>query len=60
MIRLRKERVLNMIEIHIYGNLRKYAQDFATPGKSQINLEPDPGENIASLLNRIRRYRKCN
>jgi hypothetical protein len=42
-----------MVEINLYGKLRKYAPEFAVPGKSTISVEPDPDETIGSLLARL-------
>jgi hypothetical protein len=42
-----------MVEIHLYGNLRQYARDFATPGQSMLNIEPDQDETVKSLLVRL-------
>jgi hypothetical protein len=42
-----------MVEINLYGNLRKYARDFASPGKCMFNIEPNPGETIESLMGRL-------
>jgi hypothetical protein len=42
-----------MVEIHLYGNLRKYARALAVPGTSALPVEPVPDETIASLLARL-------
>lgn len=42
-----------MVEIHLYGNLRQYARDFATSGQSLLNIEPEQDETIESLLVRL-------
>jgi hypothetical protein len=41
-----------MVEIHLYGDLRKYSKDFVPIGDILLTLEPDPGETLASLLAR--------
>ena len=42
-----------MVEIHLYGNLREYARDYATSGRYMLNIEPSPGETIELLLARL-------
>lgn len=42
-----------MVEIHLYGNLREYAREFAAPGKSMVSIETKPDETIQSLLARL-------
>ena len=39
-----------MVEIHVYGNLRRYVKDARTDHQSVIMLEPHPDETVASLL----------
>ena len=46
-------RVANMVEIHLYGKVRKYAPESASPGTSTLNIEPDTDETIQSLLARL-------
>jgi hypothetical protein len=39
-----------MVEVHLYGNLRHYAGD-VQPGRDMVlEVQPGPGETIASLL----------
>jgi hypothetical protein len=41
-----------MVEVHLYGNLRHYAGDIR-PGQDMVlQVQPGPGETIASLLER--------
>jgi hypothetical protein len=42
-----------MLEIHLYGKLRKYAQGASPGGGATLTLEPDPGETTESLLARL-------
>ena len=42
-----------MVEIHVYGKLRRYAQEFARARHSIIALEPSADETIASLLGQM-------
>ena len=39
-----------MVEIHMYGNLRRYVKDTRTDHQSVLALEPHPDDTIASLL----------
>ena len=39
-----------MVEIHMYGNLRRYVKDARTDHQSVIMLEPHADEALASLL----------
>ena len=39
-----------MVEIHVYGNLRRYAKGTRTDHQSVLVLQPHPDETIASLL----------
>ncbi|MDY7040921.1 MAG: hypothetical protein SVX38_08650 [Chloroflexota bacterium] len=42
-----------MIEIHLYGNLRRYASDTRPDRDSVVWLEPATGETIQTLLGRL-------
>ena len=42
-----------MVEIHLYGKLRKYSNGSAPGSNHTLYLEPDPGETIESLLARV-------
>jgi hypothetical protein len=39
-----------MVEIHVYGNLRRYAKDTRTDHQSVLVVQPHPDETIGSLL----------
>ena len=39
-----------MVEIHVYGNLRRHVKDAPIDHQSVLVLEPRPEETIASLL----------
>ena len=39
-----------MVEIHVYGKLRRYVKDLQRSRNSVITLEPRPEETLASLL----------
>jgi hypothetical protein len=42
-----------MVEINLYGNLRKYAREFNSPGMSMISIDPQPGETVGILLEQL-------
>ncbi len=42
-----------MVEIHLYGKLRRYAPDPAPNGESVVRLELHEGETLADLLARV-------
>jgi len=42
-----------MIEIHLYGSLRCYAPDSRPDRESVVRLEPQPGETLGTLLERL-------
>ncbi len=42
-----------MVDIHVYGKLRRYALDSRASGDSIIRLAPEPGETLGSLLARL-------
>lgn len=42
-----------MVEIHLYGKLRRYAKNNPSSQDSVIRLEHQPDETIESLLERI-------
>ena len=42
-----------MVEIHLYGNIRKYSKGFSPNGNHTLILEPDTGETLESLLARV-------
>jgi hypothetical protein len=42
-----------MVEIHVYGKLRRYVKDPQRSHNSVITLEPRPEETIASLLGHV-------
>jgi hypothetical protein len=42
-----------MIEIHVYGKLRCFAQDIPTDSDHVIRLRPEPAETLDRLLARL-------
>ena len=42
-----------MVEIHVYGKLRRYAENGRSTRNSVIVLEPDARETVTSLLSRV-------
>ncbi len=42
-----------MIEIHLYGKLRRYAKDNSPSRESVIWIESQPDETVESLLTRV-------
>lgn len=42
-----------MVDVHLYGRLRRYAPDPRPNRDSVVRLEPRPGETVGSLLQRI-------
>ena len=42
-----------MVEIHVYGKLRRYAENGRTALDSVIVLEPETRETVTSLLSRM-------
>lgn len=42
-----------MVEIHLYGNIRKYSKGVANGSNHVLILEPDAGETIESLLMQV-------
>jgi len=42
-----------MIEIHLYGSLRRYAPDRRPDRESVARLEPQPGETVGTVLERL-------
>jgi hypothetical protein len=42
-----------MVEIRIYGKLRRFAQDIPTDSDNVIRLSPEPGETLDRLLARL-------
>jgi len=42
-----------MLEIHLYGSLRRYAPDSRPDRESVARLEPQPGETIGTALERL-------
>ena len=49
-VRHAEERGFVMVEIHVYGKLRRYAGDPQRKHNSVVMLEPRPGETITSVL----------
>ena len=42
-----------MVEIHLYGSLRRYASDSRPNRDSVAYLEPQPGETVGTALERL-------
>ena len=42
-----------MTEIHLYGKLRRYAPDATLTSDNVIRLDPQPGETLQTLLERL-------
>ena len=42
-----------MVEIHLYGKLRRYVEDTPADGDNVINVSPASDETIATLLARL-------
>jgi hypothetical protein len=42
-----------MIEVHVYGRLRRHAPDARASGESMIHLEPRAKETVGTVLGRI-------
>lgn len=42
-----------MIEIHLYGTLRRHAPDPQPDRESVVRLEPQPGETVGTTLERL-------
>lgn len=42
-----------MIEIHLYGKLRRHAPDSRASGESVVRLDPQPKETVRTALERI-------
>ncbi len=42
-----------MIEVHLYGDLRRYAQEKMTSGQSVVQLPTDNHETVGSVLRQI-------
>jgi len=43
----------HMVEIHLYGQLRRYAADPRPDRESVVRLAPQPGETVGTLLARL-------
>jgi hypothetical protein len=42
-----------MIEVHLYGNLRRYAPDPRPDRESVVRVDPRPEETVGTLLERL-------
>jgi len=42
-----------MVEVHLYGSLRRYAADPRPDRESVVRLAPQPGEAVGTLLERL-------
>ncbi|MDY7080100.1 MAG: hypothetical protein SXV54_24735 [Chloroflexota bacterium] len=42
-----------MVEVHLYGSLRRYAPDSRPNRESVARLEPRPGETVETTLGRL-------
>jgi hypothetical protein len=51
--RFSKRKRMEMVEIHLYGKLRPYAQKSGAGHGSVIKIAPEPEETLEQLLTRI-------
>ncbi len=42
-----------MLEIHLYGSLRRYAPDSRPDRESIVRFEPQPGDTVGTTLERL-------
>jgi hypothetical protein len=42
-----------MVEVHLYGSLRRYAPDSQPDRESVVRLEPQSGETVRTALERL-------
>lgn len=42
-----------MVDVHLYGKLRRYAGDPRPDRESVVRLEPRPGETVGTALERL-------
>jgi hypothetical protein len=42
-----------MVDVHLYGKLRRYAADPRPDRESVMRLEPQPGETVGTALERL-------
>jgi len=42
-----------MVEVHMYGSLRRYAPDSRPDRESVVRMEPRPGETVGTALERL-------
>lgn len=42
-----------MVEVHLYGELRRHAADPRGDGESVVQLTPGPGETVRSVLEQL-------
>lgn len=42
-----------MVEVHLYGSLRRHAPDPRPDWESVVRLEPQPGETVGTMLKRL-------
>lgn len=42
-----------MVEVHLYGSLRRYAPDSRSDRESVVRLEPQSGETVETALERL-------
>ena len=42
-----------MIQVHLYGELRRYAEETSTSDQSVVHLPTDNGETVGSVLRQI-------
>ncbi len=42
-----------MIQVHLYGKMRRYAPDPRPDHESVLQIEPQPGETVRTLLERV-------
>jgi hypothetical protein len=42
-----------MVDVHLYGKLRRYAVDPRPDQESVVRLEPQPGETVGTVLEKL-------
>lgn len=47
-----KPEEVSMVEVHLYGKLRRHAPNARASGESVVRLEPQPEETVRTALNR--------
>jgi hypothetical protein len=45
--------VLSMMDVYLYGKLRRHAPETRASGESVVRLEPQPEETVRSVMERV-------